>query len=157
VRHRRHFSAIDSAFLLAAIGECRRACIVASSKAPIGGPIYRAATRLIEEIDLMAEALHRRSTTFLAQAVEHSWLEAADRSKTRHLRLGLGADEGRAGTGTEQTRRARGMASARGPRGAQSRNCGLFEGRHQLHSNAQRRDDPGPIGEYRLWRSLGRC
>src|SRR5215213_4984333 len=26
-------------------------------KRPIGGPIYRAATRLIEEIDLMAEAL----------------------------------------------------------------------------------------------------
>ena len=57
MRHRRHFSANDSAILLAAIGECRRACIAASSKAPIGGPIYRAATRLIEEIDLMAEAL----------------------------------------------------------------------------------------------------
>ena len=57
MRHRRHFSANDSAFLLAAIGECRRACITASSKAPIGGPIYRAATRLIEEIDLVAEAL----------------------------------------------------------------------------------------------------
>ena len=46
-----------SAILLAAIGECRRACITASFKAPIGGPIYRAATRLMEEIDLMAEAL----------------------------------------------------------------------------------------------------
>src|SRR5215212_12174540 len=57
VRHRRHFSANDSAILLAAVGECRRACITTSSKAPIGGPIYRAATRLIEEIDLMAEAL----------------------------------------------------------------------------------------------------
>jgi len=57
VRHRRHFSENDSAILLAAIGECRRACIGASSKAPIGDPIYRAATRLIEEIDLMAEAL----------------------------------------------------------------------------------------------------
>jgi hypothetical protein len=57
VRHRRHFSANDSTILLAAIGECRRACIGASSKAPIGGPIYRAATRLIEEIDLVAEAL----------------------------------------------------------------------------------------------------
>jgi hypothetical protein len=57
VRHRRHFSSNDSAILLAAIGECRRASITASSKAPIGGPIYRAATRLIEEIDLMAEAL----------------------------------------------------------------------------------------------------
>ena len=57
MRHRRHFSANDSAILLAAIGECRRACTGASSKAPIGGPIYRAATRLIEEIDLVAEAL----------------------------------------------------------------------------------------------------
>jgi len=57
VRHRRHFGENDSAILLAAIGECRRACIAAISKAPIGGPIYRAATRLIEEIDLMAEAL----------------------------------------------------------------------------------------------------
>src|SRR5215210_3101056 len=47
----------DSAILLAAISECRRACITGSSKAPIGGPIYLAATRLIEEIDLMAEAL----------------------------------------------------------------------------------------------------
>ena len=55
MRHRRHFSASDSAILLAAIGESRRACITASSKAPIGGPIYRAATRLMEEIDLMAE------------------------------------------------------------------------------------------------------
>ena len=57
MRHRRHFSANDSAILLAAIGECRRACIAANTKAPIGGPIYRAATRLLEEIDLMAEAL----------------------------------------------------------------------------------------------------
>jgi hypothetical protein len=57
VRHRRQFSANDSAILLAAIGECRRACIAANSKAPIGDPIYRASTRLIEEIDLMAEAL----------------------------------------------------------------------------------------------------
>src|SRR5215207_2424929 len=45
---------------------------------------------------------HRRSTAFLAQAVERSWLEAADRSKTRHLRSDLGADEDRAGAGTEQ-------------------------------------------------------
>ena len=57
MRHRRHFSANDSAILLAAIGECRRACIAANTKAPIGGPIYRAATRLLNEIDLMAEAL----------------------------------------------------------------------------------------------------
>ena len=30
---------------------------VSPREAPIGGPIYRAATRLMEEIDLMAEAL----------------------------------------------------------------------------------------------------
>src|SRR3954451_9689854 len=40
---------------------------------------------------------HRRSTTLLAQTVEHSGLKAADRSTTRHLRLDLGADEDRAG------------------------------------------------------------
>ena len=76
MRHRRHFSANDSAILLAAIGECRRACITASSKSPIGGPIYRAATRLIEEIDLMAEALTGDQRHFWL-TVEHSWLEAA--------------------------------------------------------------------------------
>src|SRR5215204_1829087 len=53
---------------------------------------------------------HRRSTTLLAQTVEHSRLKAADRSTTRHLRLDLGADEGRAGAGTEQARRTRGVA-----------------------------------------------
>ena len=57
VRHKRHFSANDSAALLSAIGECRRACVDAHRKAPIGGPIYRAVSRLMEEIDLMAEAL----------------------------------------------------------------------------------------------------
>ena len=57
VRHRRHFSENDSTALLVAIGECRRACVVANSKAPIGGPIYRAASRLMEEIDLVAEVL----------------------------------------------------------------------------------------------------
>ena len=40
-RHPRHFSENNSAALLAAIGECRRACVAANSKAPIGGPIYR--------------------------------------------------------------------------------------------------------------------
>jgi hypothetical protein len=57
VRHRRHFSENDSDRLLAAIGECRRACIAANTKAPIGGPIYRAASRLMEEIDLVAAVL----------------------------------------------------------------------------------------------------
>src|SRR3954466_14278099 len=55
---------------------------------------------------------HRRSTTLLAQTVEHSWLDAADRSTTRHLRLDLGADEGEAGAGTEQARKARGVGSS---------------------------------------------
>src|SRR5215203_5907711 len=56
-RHRRHFSQNDLDRLLAAIGECRRACIAANTQAPIGGPIYRAASRLTEEIDLVAELL----------------------------------------------------------------------------------------------------
>jgi hypothetical protein len=57
VRHPRHFSENDSSALLAAIGECRRACVAANSKAPVGGPIYRAAARLMDEIDLVAEVL----------------------------------------------------------------------------------------------------
>jgi hypothetical protein len=57
VRHRRYFGPNDADALLDAIGACRRACIAASSAAPIGGPIYRAANRLIEEIDLVAEVL----------------------------------------------------------------------------------------------------
>ena len=40
VRHKRHFSENDSAALLAAISECRRACIAAQTNATIGGPIY---------------------------------------------------------------------------------------------------------------------
>src|SRR5215203_2886075 len=55
---------------------------------------------------------HRRSTTLLAQAVEHSGLKAADRSTTGHLRLDLGADQGRAGAGTEQASRPTGLGSA---------------------------------------------
>jgi hypothetical protein len=57
VRHPRHFSENDSAALLTAIGECRRACVAANSKAPVAGPIYRAAARLMDEIDLVAEVL----------------------------------------------------------------------------------------------------
>src|SRR4051794_3177192 len=57
MRHCRHFSENDSDRLLAAIGECRRACIAANTKAPIGGPVYRAGARLMEEIDLVAEVL----------------------------------------------------------------------------------------------------
>jgi hypothetical protein len=57
VRHRRHFSENDSAAFLAALGECRRACLAAHTNAPIGGPVYRAVSRLMQEIDLMAETL----------------------------------------------------------------------------------------------------
>jgi hypothetical protein len=57
VRHKRHFGPNDADALLEAVGACRRACIAASTVAPIGGPIYRAATRLMGEIDLMAEVL----------------------------------------------------------------------------------------------------
>src|SRR5215212_6313620 len=49
---------------------------------------------------------HRRSTTLLAQAVEHSGLKAADRSTTRHLRLDLGADEDQAGPRAAQSIRS---------------------------------------------------
>jgi hypothetical protein len=54
---KRHFEPHDSDRLLEAIGACRRACVTASRVAPIGGPIYRAADRLMEEIDLVAEVL----------------------------------------------------------------------------------------------------
>ena len=66
--HRRYFGPNDADALLEAIGACRRACIAASTVAPIGGPIYRAANRLMEEIDLVAEVLigNRR----------HFWLKA---------------------------------------------------------------------------------
>src|SRR5215208_6089930 len=49
---------------------------------------------------------HRRSTTLLAQTVEHSGLTATDRSTTRHLRLDLGAGEGRAGPRAAQSIRS---------------------------------------------------
>jgi hypothetical protein len=57
VRHKRHFGLNDAGALLEALGACRRACIGASTAAPIGGPIYRATSRLMEEIDLVAEVL----------------------------------------------------------------------------------------------------
>jgi hypothetical protein len=56
VRHKRHFGPNDARALLDALGACRRACIDASTAAPIGGPIYRATSR-VEEIDLVAEVL----------------------------------------------------------------------------------------------------
>ena len=54
---RRYFGPNDADALQEAIGACRRACVAASTVAPIGGPIYRAANRLVEEIDLVAEVL----------------------------------------------------------------------------------------------------
>jgi hypothetical protein len=57
VRHKRHFSENDANALLEAIGECRRACVTALTKAEIGGPVYRGATRLTSEINIMAEVL----------------------------------------------------------------------------------------------------
>ena len=57
MRHKRHFGPNDADALLEAIGACRRACVAASTVAPIGGPIYRATTRLMEELDLVAEVL----------------------------------------------------------------------------------------------------
>ena len=47
VRHKRHFNENELAALLAAISECRRACIAAQTNATIGGPIYRAVSRLM--------------------------------------------------------------------------------------------------------------
>ena len=57
MRHKRHFSENDAHALLEAIGECRRACVTALIKAEIGGPVYRGASRLTSEIDIMAEVL----------------------------------------------------------------------------------------------------
>ena len=57
MRHKRHFGPNDADALLEAVGACRRACVAASTVAPIGGPIYRATTRLMEELDLVAKVL----------------------------------------------------------------------------------------------------
>ena len=57
MRHKRYFSENDAQALLESIGECRRACVTAMTKAEIGGPVYRGASRLTSEIDIMAEVL----------------------------------------------------------------------------------------------------
>ena len=57
MRHKRHFSENDANALLEAIGQCRRACVTALTKAEIGGPVYRGASRPTSEIDIMAEVL----------------------------------------------------------------------------------------------------
>ena len=56
-RHKRYFGPNDSKALLKAIGACREACLSAKRNAPIGGPEYRAVSRLMDEIDLVAEVL----------------------------------------------------------------------------------------------------
>jgi hypothetical protein len=56
-RTKRIFTDVDSRDLLKAIGECRAACIVASSKAPITGDVYQRCTGLIQAIDDVAEVL----------------------------------------------------------------------------------------------------
>src|SRR5215207_1645621 len=95
---------------------------------------------------------HRRSTTFLAQAVEHSWLKAAIRSKTRHLRLDLGADEDRAGAGTEQARRARGVGSSPWTSWCSEQELRLSEGRHQLHSDYCAAPQSLRLSPFSCWR-----
>ena len=57
VRHKRYFGPNDSKALLEAIGACRTACLTALKTAPIGDPVYRAASRLVDEVDLVAEVL----------------------------------------------------------------------------------------------------
>jgi hypothetical protein len=80
VSHRRYFGPNDATALLEAIGTCRRACVTASSVAPIGGPIYRAANRLMEEIDLVAEVLTGNR--------QHFWLKphSSPGSQSKHDR-----------------------------------------------------------------------
>jgi hypothetical protein len=54
---RRILDSRTTAAALAQAAEARRACIAICAQAPIGGPEYRAASRLTSEIDAFAEAL----------------------------------------------------------------------------------------------------
>jgi hypothetical protein len=83
VSRRRYFGPNDADSLLDAIGACRRACVVASTVAPIGGPVYR--NRLMEEIDLVAEVVDRRPAALLAQAALHAWIMQAGRTAAGQL------------------------------------------------------------------------
>ena len=56
-RSGRYFDESDTAALLTAIGSCREACIVAMTKAPIGGTAYQATHKLVDAIDATAAAL----------------------------------------------------------------------------------------------------
>jgi hypothetical protein len=53
----RVFGVTQQKALLDAIGACRQACAQAITAAPIGGPAYVAAGRLMEAIDDVAEVL----------------------------------------------------------------------------------------------------
>ncbi len=57
MRRKRLFTPMDADRLLAALRECRRACIAAQTAAPIASPVYRGAGRLMDEIDILAETL----------------------------------------------------------------------------------------------------
>lgn len=54
---KRLFSELDAAELLAAVASCRRACVLAMSKAPIGSDGAAAVSELMRALDRMAEAL----------------------------------------------------------------------------------------------------
>lgn len=53
----RLFGKLDGDRLLAAIGECRKACINARSLAPINGDVYQAAGDVNKAIDALAGVL----------------------------------------------------------------------------------------------------
>ena len=48
---------VVSKLAVGTLGAGRRACVTALTKAEIGGPVYRGASRLTSEIDIMAEVL----------------------------------------------------------------------------------------------------
>ena len=69
---------IDTAPLLAALGQCRRACNGLCARTVIGSPAYKSASALVDAIDLFAEVL--------TGSREHLHLKAhtADTSFKRH-------------------------------------------------------------------------
>jgi hypothetical protein len=56
-RSTRVFGPAQQEALLDAVRACRHACVRAVAAAPIGGPVYVAAGRLMEAIDDLAEVL----------------------------------------------------------------------------------------------------
>ncbi len=59
------FCGTEAAKLLAAIGDCRDACVRASGKAPINEPIYQRTHDVMTAIDGLAEVLTGDRTHFL--------------------------------------------------------------------------------------------